>query len=633
MILLQAEHLQKTHGMKVIFDDISVYISNGDKIGLIGVNGTGKSTLLRILAGLDAADAGEITTSNELVVEYLPQHPDFDEDATVLEQVFRGESPFMQVLRAYEETLDALEAHPEDAALTEKLLKLSERMDEVDAWQLESEAKSILNKLGVSDFSAKVSTLSGGQRKRIALAGALIRPCNLLILDEPTNHLDNDTIEYLENMLKNKNVALLMVTHDRYFLDRVTNRILELDQAKLYSYDGNYAVFLEQKAQREAATQRIREKERSLYRQELEWMRKGVEARRTKQKARIERFNELEGRLTETTEDKLEITVAGARLGKKIIELEHVHKAYGERVCVDDLTYAVVRSDRIGIIGNNGLGKSTLLNMIAGREMPDSGTIAIGETVRIGYYTQDNREMDPEQRVIDYVRERGEFIDAGDGTVISAAKMLERFMFPGALQHSTIGQLSGGEKRRLYLLGILMGNVNVLLLDEPTNDLDIQTLQILEDFIDHFAGPVLTVSHDRYFLDRTCEKIFAFEGSGVVDIHTGNYSDYAERRQTMAPADKTPAAEKPAKETTHRPPREAKVKFSYKEAREYETSEADIDALEQAIARAESDMAANSSDFVRLNELMAEKERLEEELLEKMERWEYLSQIAEQMRQ
>lgn len=630
MILLQAEHLQKTHGMKVIFDDLSLSIASGEKIGLIGVNGTGKSTLLRILAGLDTADGGEITTSNELVVEYLPQHPVFLEDASVLEQIFQGTSPFMQVLRAYEETLAALEAHPEDEALTAKLLALSGQMDEVDAWQLESEAKSILNKLGISDYAAKVSTLSGGQRKRIALAGALIRPCNLLILDEPTNHLDNETIEYLESMLQNKNVALLMVTHDRYFLDRVTNRILELDQAKLYSYAGNYAAFLEQKAQREADMQRMREKERSLYRQELEWMRKGVEARRTKQKARIERFNELEGRLTQETDEKLDMTVVGARLGKKIIELEHVRKAYGEKVCLADLSYAVVRSDRIGIIGNNGLGKSTLLNLIAGRETPDGGTIAIGETVRIGYYTQDNREMDDKQRVIDYVRQRGEYVDCGDGTVISAAKMLERFLFNGALQYALIGQLSGGEKRRLYLLGILMAGVNVLLLDEPTNDLDIQTLQILEDFIDHFAGPVLAVSHDRYFLDRTCEKIFAFEGAGRVDIHTGNYTDYAERRQSQPQADKAPASAKSVKETV-RPQREPKVKFSYKEAREYETIEAEIDALEQNLARNEADMAANSSDFVRLNDLMAEKTQLEEQLLSKMERWEYLSQIAEQM--
>lgn len=630
MILLQAEHLRKTHGVKVIFDDISVAVASGEKIGLIGVNGTGKSTLLRILAGLDTADSGEITTSNELVVEYLPQHPDFLEDASVLEQIFQGTSPFMQVLRAYEETLAALEAHPEDEALSARLLELSGRMDEVDAWQLESEAKSILNKLGISDYEAKVSTLSGGQRKRIALAGALIRPCNLLILDEPTNHLDNETIEYLENMLQNKNVALLMVTHDRYFLDRVTNRILELDQAKLYSYAGNYATFLEQKAQREAASQRIREKERSLYRQELEWMRKGVEARRTKQKARIERFNELEGRLTRDTDEKLEMTVVGARLGKKIIELDHVRKAYGEKVCLADLSYAVVRSDRIGIIGNNGLGKSTLLNLIAGRETPDGGTIAIGETVRIGYYTQDNREMDTNQRVIDYVRERGEYVDCGDGQVISAAKMLERFLFDGALQHALIGQLSGGEKRRLYLLGILMEGVNVLLLDEPTNDLDIQTLQILEDFIDHFAGPVLAVSHDRYFLDRTCEKIFAFEGEGRVDIHTGSYSDYAERRQSQPQTAKAQPVCKSAKEAA-RPQREAKVKFSYKEAREYETIEAEIEALEQALAHNEADMAANSSDFVRLNELMAEKNQLEEQLLTKMERWEYLSQIAEQL--
>lgn len=631
MILLQAEHLQKSHGLKVIFDDISISIASGDKIGLIGVNGTGKSTLLRILAGLETADKGDITTSNELTVEYLPQHPAFNEEATALEQIFCGPSPLMQLLRTYEQTAADLAKQPDNETLAQNLLQLSDRMDQANAWQLESEAKSILHKLGVTDFDAKVSTLSGGQRKRIALAGALIRPCKLLILDEPTNHLDNDTIEYLENLLKNKNTALLMVTHDRYFLDRVTNQIIELDHAKLYRYEGNYAFFLEQKAQREAANQRMREKERSLYRQELEWMRKGVEARRTKQKARIERFYQLEKRQGTATDEKIAITVAGARLGKKIIELEQVCKTFGDKICLADLSYAVVKSDRIGIIGNNGLGKSTLLNLMAGRELPDSGSVAIGDTVRIGYYTQDNREMDPNQLVIDYVRERGEYIDCGDGTTLSAAKMLERFLFPGALQHTPIGKLSGGEKRRLYLLGVLMGNVNVLLLDEPTNDLDIQTLQILEDFIDHFAGPVLAVSHDRYFLDRICEKIFAFEGNGTVAIHTGNYSDYAQKQQTQPSAEDTPIPKEPSPKSSTRPRHETKIKFSYHEAREYETIEDDIDALEQALARCEADMLTNSSDFARLNDLLAEKNQLEEALAAKMERWEYLSHIAEQM--
>ena len=630
MLLLAATDLCKTHGLKIIFDHISVNIDSNDKIGLLGVNGTGKSTLLKILAGMAQADEGEIQTSNQLVLEYLPQHPVFDENATVLQQIFRGESPFMKVLRHYEQTLDALERDPSNDKLTQQLLDLSAQMDEQNAWQLESEAKAILNKLGIHDFSAKVSSLSGGQRKRIALAGALIRPCNLLILDEPTNHLDNDAIEFLEQHLKAKNCALLMVTHDRYFLDRVTNRILELSNAKLYSYEGNYETFLELKTQREESERRMQEKAHALYKQELAWMRKGVEARRTKQKARIERFYELEDSLTSQHEDKMEISLQHSRLGKKIIEMDHLRKTFDDKICIADLTYAVVRDDRIGIIGNNGLGKSTLLNIL-GKDMPyDSGSVVWGDTVRIGYYTQDNSELPLDMRVIDYIREKGEYIHSSDGSLISAARMLERFLFSGAQQHSLIRNLSGGEKRRLYLLGVLMDDVNVLLLDEPTNDLDIQTLQILEDFIDHFSGPVIAVSHDRYFLDRIAQRIFAFEGNGRVDIHTGNYSDYAERKQLEA-SEETVPVEKEKKADTRQ--RSQKLKFSYQEAKDYETIEADIEALETKIAQCDADMAANSTDFVKLNEIGKIKEALENQLMEKMERWEYLMEKAEQIAQ
>ena len=630
MLLLSATDLCKTHGLKIIFDHISLHIDSGDKIGLLGVNGTGKSTLLRILSGLAQADEGEIQTSNQLVLEYLPQHPDFDEDATVLQQIFRGESPFMKVLRNYEQTLDALERYPGDQQLTQQLLDLSAQMDAQNAWQLESEAKAILNKLGIHDVSAKVQTLSGGQRKRIALAGALIRPCNLLILDEPTNHLDHEAIEFLEQHLKNKNCALLMVTHDRYYLDRVTNRILELSNGKLYAYEGNYETFLELKTQREEEQQRIQEKAQALYKQELAWMRKGVEARRTKQKARIERFYQLEDSLTVQQEDKLEISLQHSRLGKKIIELDHLHKTFGDKVCIDDLTYTVVRDDRIGIIGNNGLGKSTLLNII-GKQLPyDSGSVILGDTVRIGYYTQDNSDLPLDMRVIDYVREKGEYIHSSDGSLISAARMLERFLFSGAQQHAFIHQLSGGEKRRLYLLGVLMDDVNVLLLDEPTNDLDIQTLQILEDFIDHFNGPVLAVSHDRYFLDRIARRIFAFEGNGVVDIYTGNYSDYAEKKQQAEPTEAAPAPKEKKGDTRQRT---QKIKFTYQEAKEYDAIENDIAALETQIQQCDLDMAANSTDFAKLNELNQQKERLEQQLSEKMERWEYLMNKAEQIAQ
>ena len=642
MLLLSVTDLCKTHGLKTIFDHISFNIDSGDKIGLLGVNGTGKSTLLKILAGLAQADNGEIQTSNQLVLEYLPQHPDFDENATVLQQIFRGESVFMKVMRDYELTLESVEQNPTDETLTQKLLDLSAKMDQHNAWQLESEAKAILNKLGIHNFSARVGDLSGGQRKRIALAGALIRPCNLLILDEPTNHLDNDAIEFLEQHLKNKNCALLMVTHDRYFLDRVTNRILELSNAKLYSYEGNYETFLELKTQREEEQRRIQEKAHALYKQELAWMRKGVEARRTKQKARIERFYELEDSLTNQQEEKMEISLQHSRLGKKIIEIDHLRKTFRgsngkETVCIDDFTYAVVRDDRIGIVGNNGMGKSTLLNIIAQQIPYDSGSVILGDTVRIGYYTQDNADLPENMRVIDYVRERGEYIRSSDGTLISAARMLERFLFSGAQQHSLISQLSGGEKRRLYLLGVLMADVNVLLLDEPTNDLDIQTLQILEDFIDHFAGPVIAVSHDRYFLDRIAHRIFAFEGDGKVTIYTGNYSDYAEKKQLLEPSEQLPTdtiKDKSAKEKAgDTRVRQQKLKFTYQEAKEYETIETDIESLEQQIAQCDMDMAANSTDFVKLNELSKAKEELEMQLMEKMERWEFLTEKAEQIAQ
>lgn len=630
MLLLAATALCKTYGLKSIFDHISVNIDSNDKIGLLGINGTGKSSLLRILAGITQADSGEIQTSNQLVTEYLPQQPVFDEEATVLQQIFRGESPFMRVLRNYEQTLAALEHKPDDPKLTQTLLELSTQMDEQNAWQLESEAKTILNKLGIHDFSAKISSLSGGQRKRIALAGTLIRPCNLLILDEPTNHLDNEAIEFLEQQLKNKNCALLMVTHDRYFLDRVTNRILELSNAHLYSYEGNYEIFLELKTQREEMDRRIQEKTHSLYKQELAWMRKGVEARRTKQKARIERFYELEDSLANSKEEKMDISLQHSRLGKKIIELDHLHKTFGDKTCIADLTYSIVRDDRIGIIGNNGLGKSTLLNIISKRISYDSGYVGIGDTVQIGYYTQDNAELPEDMRVIDYIREKGEYIHSSDGTLISAARMLERFLFSGAQQYSLISQLSGGEKRRLYLLGVLMNDVNVLLLDEPTNDLDIQTLQILEDFIDHFSGPVLTVSHDRYFLDRIAKRIFSFEGNGKIVIYTGNYSDYAEKKQEQQPVAPVPV-EKEKKIDTRQ--RSQKLKFTYQENKEYEIIESEIGHLEQKIQQCDFNMAANSSDFIKLNEISNEKEQLEQQLKEKMERWEYLMEKAERIAQ
>lgn len=630
MILLSLSHIKKIYGEKVIFDDLSLTIDSSEKIGMIGINGTGKSSLLKIMAGLETPDAGEVITSNELVIEYLPQNPVFEEDSTVLQQVFKGTSPFMKVLREYEQTIVDLEEQPENEGLQTRLLKLSEQMDHEGAWQLESEAKAILTKLGITSFNQKVKELSGGQRKKIALAGAMIRPCNLLILDEPTNHLDNETIAYLEEILKNKKCGVVMVTHDRYFLERVTNQIVELDQGKIYEYTGNYEAYLEQKALRESIEERLREKQHSLYKQELEWMRKGVEARRTKQKARKDRFYALEESLSNDQKQSLDLNLGTSRLGKKIISLENVSKSFGDKCCVNDFTYTVLRDDRIGIIGKNGMGKSTLLNMIAGQIKPDSGVIEIGDTVKIGYYTQESKALDLNMRVIDYVKEQGEFIKTADGSSISASKMLERFLFPPILQYTPIEKLSGGERRRLYLLGILMQDINVLFLDEPTNDLDIYTLQVLESFIDEFNGPVITVSHDRYFLDRIVDKLFVYEGNGEIVNIPGNYSDYALRAKS-----EKQISEEVKKEKAAAPRREqiAKIKFTFKEQKEYEQIDSVIERLENEIAALDEEMTKNATHFARLQELAQEKEAKEEELTYQMERWEYLNELAERIAQ
>lgn len=635
MILLSVNNIKKIYGEKVIFDDISLGVDHTEKIGIIGINGTGKSSLLKIIAGQEVPDHGEVITSNELAIEYLPQNPFFDESSTVIEQVFKGNSPVMEVLRQYESTLEEVEKHPEDEALQKKLVQLSEKMDAQDAWQLESEAKAILTQLGITQFNQKIEELSGGQRKKIALAGALIRPCNLLILDEPTNHLDNDTIDYLEQIIKGKKCALLMVTHDRYFLERVVNRIVEIDQGKLYKYEGNYGAFLQQKAERESIAERMREKNASLYKKELEWMRKGVEARRTKQKARKDRFYDLEDSLTDNNKQNLELGLSTSRLGKKIIQIEDVSKSFEGKCVIKDFTYTLLREDRIGIIGNNGLGKSTLLNLITEKFPCDSGKIEIGETVKIGYYTQENKGMDTKIRVIDYVKEKAEYIKAADGTMVSASKMLERFLFPPLLQYAPIEKLSGGEKRRLYLLGVLMEDINVLLLDEPTNDLDIYTLQVLENYIDEFDGPVIAVSHDRYFLDRIADKIFAYEGDGQIVYSPGNYSDYQLRKEQVQKEEVQSQSkvkgegDKGSKVQVG----QSKLKFTYKEKIEYEKIDAVIEELEEQIRVIEEKISENATQFSKLQELTKEKEDYEAELEYQMERWEYLNELAEKIKE
>nr|MBP8763484.1 ABC-F family ATP-binding cassette domain-containing protein [Acetoanaerobium sp.] len=512
-------------------------------------------------------------------------------------------------------------------------MELNAKMDLNEAWQIEREAKTVLMKLGIMEFDKKIGELSGGQRKRVAMAGALIRPCDLLILDEPTNHIDNETITYLEDYLSNRKGALLMVTHDRYFLDRVVNKIWELDEGKLYAYQGAYTKFLELKAQREADDKRIQEKKQSLYKSELAWMRKGVEARRTKQKARKDRFKILETEIDKSSDEKLDISVAGKRLGRKIIEINDISKSFGDKVVLKNFTYTVLKGDRIGIVGNNGEGKSSLLNAIAKKLDLDSGTIEIGETIKIGYYSQENIDMDTSLRVIEYIKNKAEYIETSDGTKITAAMMLEKFLFTGDMQWSFISKLSGGERRRLYLLSVLMEGPNVLLLDEPTNDLDIQTLAILEDYIDEFNGPVITVSHDRYFLDKIADKIFAFEGDGNIEISFGDYTDYSEKKkQTIEDtASETVKTSLKDKDKSSEAKPKAKTKFSYKEQQEFDTIDEKIEQTETKLAQIKIDMEKNAADFVKLAELTKEEERLNSLLEELMERWAYLNELAEEL--
>lgn len=524
MNLLSAEGITKSYSEKKLFNNISLGINDGDKIGVIGINGTGKSTLLKVIAGVEELDDGRIIRSNGLQIEYLSQNPAFEEDSTVIQQVFKGNSPVMKLLREYEEALN-------NNSSPERIMKLTQQIDLLNGWTLESEAKSILSKLGILDFTEKVGTLSGGQRKRIALAAALIQPSNLLILDEPTNHLDNDTIDWLEQYLNKRKGALLMVTHDRYFLDRVVNVIIELDRGNLYSYKGNYTEFLEKKSERMEREEASEAKRQNLLRKELAWIRRGAKARTTKQKARIDRFEKLSSQEVDIVEDKIDISVGSSRLGKKVIEINNISKAYGNRTLIKNFDYTVLRDDRIGIVGPNGMGKSTLINIIAGKLEGDGGYVDLGETVKIGLYSQETNFLKEDMRVIEYIRETAEYLTTAEGEKITASQMLERFLFPPESQWTPIEKLSGGEKRRLYLLKVLMEAPNVLLLDEPTNDLDIETLTILEDYIDNFQGAVIAVSHDRYFLDRIAEKIFAFKEGGEIVQYSGNYSDYRLKSQ------------------------------------------------------------------------------------------------------
>ena len=652
MNILSAEGISKSYSEKKLFNDIWLGIGEGDKIGLIGINGTGKSTLLKVIAGTETPDTGRIIKANNASIGYLEQNPHFEAGTTVLQQVFTGHSPVMSLLREYEYTLKKLQESPGDKQLEEKLSQLLQKMDALNAWTVESEAKNILTKLGIDDFDADVAVLSGGQRKRIAMAGALINPTDLLILDEPTNHIDNDSVDWLEKYLNTRKGALLMVTHDRYFLERVANRIIELDNGKLYSYQANYSKFLEMKAEREELEQASERKRQSLLRSELEWIRRGAQARSTKQKARIDRFEKLQEIEGPKLEENIEIQVGASRLGRKFIELENIEKAYDDKILIKDFSYILLRDDRIGVVGPNGMGKSTLLRIISGDIKPDMGSVEIGETVKIGFFTQESAEMDLNLRVIEYIRQIAEHIETKKGS-LSASQMLERFLFPPSVQWTPISKLSGGEKRRLYLLSILMGAPNILLLDEPTNDLDIQTLTILENYLDEFPGAVITVSHDRYFLDRVAERIFAFEGNGYINKYAGNYSDYKEAsineagtklpqqsgqksgksddRRAVGTAAGTADGQDNTTKRDSRGQKEKPLKFTFKEQKEYEEIDGRIAEKESELEKIKIEIDQASSDFTLLQELLDKQQRLEQELDYLMERWTYLYELAEKI--
>ena len=620
MNLLSLENITKAYTERVLLDGASFFLQEGEKVGIIGINGTGKSTLLKLAAGLEEPDTGSCTKANHVVIRYLPQTPEFDDSCTVWEHV-------------------------------------EKKISESTQWDMEGEAKSMLRTLGIVRLEQKISELSGGQRKRLALAEILMQPCDILVLDEPTNHLDHAMAAWLEDYLKCWRGSLIMVTHDRYFLDSVSNRIVEIDKGKIYSYDTNYSGFLELKAQREEMEAATERKRQSILRVELEWVKRGARARSTKQKARLERYEEMKNQHGPQSDGQVSMSSITTRMGNTTIEIDGISKSYGGHTFIRDFLYIFLKNDRVGFVGTNGCGKTTLMKLLAGREEPDSGSIKVGQTIRIGYYSQEietSKEagiayMDPKMRVIDYIRETAEFVRTEDG-LISASAMLERFLFPPQAQYSLIGKLSGGERRRLNLLRVLMESPNVLILDEPTNDLDISTLTILEDYLDHYQGIVIVVSHDRYFLDRTVNRIFAFEAGGVLRQYEGGYTDYALKAGESAQcnlsvqdgiissaaggtegADTGSEAGGRAAYENYRANRERKLKFSYKEKQEYETIEQDILDLEEKLESLDAEMAANATNSKRLSELAAEREQTEADLEHKMERWEYLEELAEKI--
>lgn len=602
MNILNIEHVSKIFGEKVVFDDVSYGIHEGDKIGIIGLNGTGKTTLLNLIAGLEEADEGQVVTQKGLRIAYLPQNPVFPGGSTVLSYVMEGKAQ--------------------------------------SDWNLENEAKSVLNKLGITGHDGYIEHLSGGQKKRVALARTLVSPFELLVLDEPTNHLDQEMVSWLEDYLRKCKGVVIMVTHDRYFLDQVTNKILEINHGKLYGYDANYSKFLEMKAQREEMEQASERKRQSVLRMEVEWAKRGCRARSTKQRARLDRLETLKNSTGPVKEQTVEMDSVETRMGRKTIELHHISKSYGEKKLIDDFSYIVLKNQRLGIIGENGCGKSTLMKIIGGILEPDEGEVEIGETIKIGYFSQHEEEMDPDQRVIDYIKDIAEYIPTREGK-ISASQLLERFLFDSSMQYTPIGKLSGGERRRLYLLSVIAGGCNVYLLDEPGNNLDIPTLTILEDYLESFAGIVVTISHDRYFLDNVVDRIFAFEGDGHLQQYEGGYTEYLEKIQAMehtaAGGNESGTGKKQSsnKQKTGvkdwKQNKPVKLKFSYIEQKEYETIDDDIAALEERLDTLDQAMMEYATNSAKLSELMAEKEIVEIELERIMERWVYLNDLAEKI--
>ena len=627
-MILSLEGWTKSYGEKRLFTDVNLAVSEGDKIGIVGVNGTGKSTFLKTIAGVLPADEGTIHRMRGLEVEYLEQEKELSPENTVLMEALRGTSPLMEALRSYEMAM----AEGDE----ENIIRFSSRIDALDGWQLESRAKMILTRLGFQDFRKQVGTLSGGERKRLALAAALIRPVDLLLLDEPTNHLDSDTIVWLEEYLRQQKCALLMVTHDRYFLDHTADRILELDKGKTYTYTGNYSSFLEQKAARIEREEAGERKRQNFLRRELSWIRRGAQARSTKQRARIERYEAVKAEKVDLVRPTVEIGLAGSRLGRTVIELENVSASAGSRQIVRDFTYTVRRKDRLAILGPSGAGKSTLLNVFSGRLEPDKGSVTIGQTVKIGYLTQDTAEMDTRMRSVDYIQETARHVTLADGTRLSAVQLMERFLFPEDLQWAPISKLSGGEKRRLFLLRILMESPNVLLLDEPTNDLDLETMQALEGFIDDFAGAIIFVSHDRYFVDRLAERVLVPEADGKWVVYTGGWSEQQARieesieaaKEEGSRAEKIPVPEEQKQEVK---PSSPKKKLTFKEQKEYAEIEDVIASKEAELKGVEVQMTlVAADDYAELAELTREQTRLSEELDALIERWTYLESVAEQ---